>query len=265
MLKRLIKLAGSSFIWGMDRLTDGLRQLAGRSPQRRFVVLYYHGVLAEEKVAFERQMDFLTANATPAACDTQHLNGRSRYAAVTFDDAFVSVRDHALPILKERKIPATIFVPTGYLGTTPGWIKKAARQSRSETVMSAEEIRALASDPIVTIGSHTITHPNVSKLPADPALMELRESKLELEKIIGKPVDLFSFPHGEYTARDLELARKVGYRRVFGIHPALASPQSEFLIGRVAVNPWDWPIEFRLKLAGAYRWLTWITPARQGN
>lgn len=256
MLKRLVKLGVSSLVWVSDVLTDTLRRVFGLSPRRKFVVLYYHGISDREKTAFERQMRQLAATVTPVPCDTQQFNGSTHYAAVTFDDAFLSVRDHALPILKREKIPAAIFVPTAYLGTTPGWVKKKSLQGRNEVVMTPEEIGVLASEPLITIGSHTVTHPRVSELPPEAALAELRDSRSELEKITGKSIGLFSFPHGGFSPRDLELARQVGYTRVYGIHPALASPDAEFMIGRVAVDPSDWPWEFRLKLLGAYRWLS---------
>src|SRR5207245_1160814 len=67
---------------------------------------------------------------------------------------------------------------------------------------------------------------------------------------------LFSFPHGSFNAKLVEWCREAGYERVFTILPTLAfSDPREFVTGRVSVEPTDWPLEFRLKLLGAYRWL----------
>ena len=83
---------------------------------------------------------------------------------------------------------------------------------------------------------------------------ELSESRLQLRKILGRDVTLFSFPHGAFDEELIESARAAGYQRVFTILPELALPD-EFAIGRVAVEPSDWRLEFLLKLFGAYRWL----------
>jgi hypothetical protein len=68
-------------------------------------------------------------------------------------------------------------------------------------------------------------------------------------------VELLSFPHGAFDAGVLDAARAAGYRAAFGIFPECARETlNGFLRGRVAVNPSDWPWEFRLKIMGAYRW-----------
>src|SRR5688500_17281404 len=123
MFKRLVKVSVSSLVWASDVLVDALRRAFGLSLRRKFVVLYYHGISDREKTAFERQMRLLAAGVAAVPCDTQPFDGSTHYAAVTFDAAFLSVRDHALPLLKREKIPAAIFVPTAYLGTSPGWVK----------------------------------------------------------------------------------------------------------------------------------------------
>jgi hypothetical protein len=66
---------------------------------------------------------------------------------------------------------------------------------------------------------------------------------------------LFSFPHGAHSAALVDQARQVGYRRVFTIEPLpVDANRDPFTVGRVAADPDDWPVEFRLKIAGAYRW-----------
>jgi glycosyltransferase involved in cell wall biosynthesis len=51
-------------------------------------------------------------------------------------------------------------------------------------------------------------------------------------------------------------SKEAGYQRVFTVEPVTAfSEPSEYVTGRVPVDPTDWPIEFRLKMLGAYRWL----------
>jgi hypothetical protein len=65
-----------------------------------------------------------------------------------------------------------------------------------------------------------------------------------------------SFPYGGFNDAVIEGCREAGYERVFTALPVFAFSQpGEFVCGRVGAAPTDWPIEFRLKLAGAFRWL----------
>lgn len=177
------------------------------------------------------------------------------YSVITFDDAFVSVWRNAWPELRSRRIPWTVFVPTGSLGIPPQWLDHNHADAQ-EVVASAEMLRSLATDERVTIGSHSVTHPNFSQLDDTQARFEFEQSKSDLEAIIEKKVDSFSFPHGAYNPHLIELARKLGYRRVYTIEPELIRhPRDPFVLGRIRVDFADWPVEFRLKAQGAYRWL----------
>jgi peptidoglycan/xylan/chitin deacetylase (PgdA/CDA1 family) len=255
MLKRLIKVAVSALVRAGDLLMDGGRRLLGRPSPARGVVLYYHAVRPELGAAFARQMDLLLRRARPWRAETTVPPGSGRHVAVTFDDGYASVVAHAFPELKRRDIPFTIFFPTGSWNARPAWVREPAHPFFHERVLSREELRTLAAEPLVTVGSHSINHPNFLRLDAAAAEREFRESKHELEALLGRPVELFSFPHGAHNEELVRQARASGYRRVFTILPEQVDPAAPgFKVGRVAVEPDDWSLEFRLKLAGAYRW-----------
>lgn len=81
-------------------------------------------------------------------------------------------------------------------------------------VLSAEEIIDLARGGLVEIGAHTETHPVLSALTVDMQQAEIVESKARLEKILGRPVNSFSYPFGsksEYTDETVAIARKAGF------------------------------------------------------
>jgi peptidoglycan/xylan/chitin deacetylase (PgdA/CDA1 family) len=88
------------------------------------------------------------------------------------------------------------------------------------------------------------------------AWREIHESRARLEGLLDREVKLFSFPYGAFNERLVGLCREAGYERVFTTLPysALSEPD-EFVTGRVWAEPTDWPLEFRLKLLGAYAWL----------
>jgi peptidoglycan/xylan/chitin deacetylase (PgdA/CDA1 family) len=253
---RLIKLLVSLSVAWADRVSAAIRRLLGGQPTTECVVLYYHAIRAAARERFASQMDELARLSVPVDIeDGEPLSEGVRYSAVTFDDAFMSVVENALPELRARKIPCMIFVPTGSLGRYPSWIG-ASHEDAAEIVASAEVVRMIADEPLIRIGSHSVSHPDFRRLDDGQAMEELTGSKATLEEILGREVKSFSFPHGAHTPRSLDLARECGYTRVFTIDPVrLRNPREAFAIGRVRVGPQDWPIEFRLKALGAYRWM----------
>ena len=254
-MKRLLKLFISLLVRAWDVLVSAALPLLGRRRQPACVIIYYHAVPTADWRRFAHQMDALLRLAKPIPCDLPELPDSSgHYCAVTFDDGFVSVLENALPELERRGIPATLFVPTGSLGGPPAWVKPNS-PARHERVLSAEQLTALKGHRLLTIGSHSISHPDFLKLSPAQARRELDQSKAQLEAILGHKVSLFSFPHGKCDPATIGLARAAGYDRVFTINPcnAFTGPDS-FVQGRVLVDPADWTLEFRLKVLGAYRW-----------
>src|SRR5262245_45103101 len=141
---RLLKFAGSLLVLVCDRLHAGVLRLVGRTPPATCVVLYYHAVRAEHRRRFAAQMDCLLRHSSPIPAGHQAPLAPGRhYTAVTFDDGFRSVVENALPELECRRIPATIFVPSGSLGRNPSWIPDRNSAAGSETVLSAEQLKTL--------------------------------------------------------------------------------------------------------------------------
>jgi peptidoglycan/xylan/chitin deacetylase (PgdA/CDA1 family) len=261
MLRRLAKILISSVLWALDQAHAALRLLTGRGRPPRTVILYYHAVTRQERHRFARQMDLLVRKARPVTADLRALpSAPGLQAAVTFDDGFASVVENAVPELRSRSIPYMIFFPTGSWNHRPNWIRSPQHPSWTERVLSQDELRDLAQDPLVTIASHSINHPNFLRIDTQTAEREFRESRAELEQVLGRPIDLFSFPHGAHNAQLLDLARRAGYRGLYTVRPEPAQPAGpDFVAGRIATNPDDWEIEFRLKLAGAFRWQAWLS------
>lgn len=265
MSRRLIKLAVSFGVHCYDVSRDTLGALLGRARSPRAVVLYYHAVPGHDRERFRRQMDQLLKLARPlAAGSLKPPAGCARSVLVTFDDGFVSVVEHALPVLQERQIPCVIFVPSGCLGQNPSWIRHAGDAARQEQVISLRQLEELGRNPLVTIGSHTVNHRHLVEASGEAAANELLQSKQDLEQATGQPVEWFSFPYGAHNERLHQQARESGYRRVFTSEPGLAfCSDQEFATGRVPVEPTDWGLEFRLKATGAYRWVARRQRARQ--
>lgn len=234
--------------------------LIGNKQKVRCTILYYHEVSDAQRIKFSRQMDDLLKFCEPVEAGAVGLPAEDKYyAGVTFDDGFKNVARNAVPELVKRKIPATIFIPVNYLGRKPEW----DGEYYDDFIITKEELLELPGD-LVTIGSHTLTHPDLTKSDARTAGTELSESRRILESILGKAVKLFSFPYGGHNDALVDLALRAGYDRVFTIQPdaALKTPD-EKVTGRIWTSPDDWRLEFRLKLLGFYSWLPVYYALRQ--
>jgi peptidoglycan/xylan/chitin deacetylase (PgdA/CDA1 family) len=182
------------------------------------------------------------------------LANNSRNVSVTFDDGLISFAENALPELEKRNIPSTLFVVTGRLGQRPDWANYSDEPLTTEKTLSSSQLREISER--VLIGSHTVTHPMLTRLNEIDAKRELMESRKTLEHMLERRVTVFSFPYGDFDNHLLEWSREAGYERVFTTLPVpVHSESSAFAVGRVPTEPSDWPLEFRLKVSGAYQWL----------
>lgn len=136
-----------------------------------------------------------TASSAVEPAD-RHADDRPA-VAITFDDAYCNFADHAWPLLAERGIPATLFVPVGFLdGDSPAPI----RGTDHLPPVSWSELHDLAAAGLA-IGSHTWSHPDLTRLPADRVRDELRRSRAALEDRLGVPVRSFCYPRGLWSRR----------------------------------------------------------------
>jgi len=254
MIIRSISLLISCVVLCLDYLVrlTGQREVAGTC-----VVINYHSLGETTIGRFARQLDALVKFAKPISISRMKTFERGgRYVFVTFDDAFRGFKQWALPELSKRQIPVLVFVPTGYLGQRSAWYDYGGDNPVGEEVMSKDELKEVATSEFVEIGSHSVHHRNLVELTLDDVRLELEKSRDDLQMILGKDINSFSFPYGSFTDREVSLARDAGYTYLFSVAPqVLVGKPENGLVGRINVQPKDWPIEFRLKVIGAYRWL----------
>jgi peptidoglycan/xylan/chitin deacetylase (PgdA/CDA1 family) len=261
-LKRQIKIAISCVFYALGWPISALADVIGVKTRQRLVILYYHDIPTATRARFARQMDKLKRRATVVGADWRGGPVKGRVCAITFDDAFVSVVDNALPELAKRQLPCTIFVPVGVLGRAPSWTMET-NCAADEVVGDQELIRSLPS-PLVTLGAHTLTHPFLSRLPRHAARAEIEGSRAMLSAMTGQDVRLLSFPYGDYDEEVTAMCKTAGYDLVYGIVPTTVYPgDDEFIRGRVAVSPDDGDLEFFLKMAGGYWWMSLASTLKQ--
>lgn len=168
----------------------------------------------------------------------------SRAVAVTFDDAYESVQEQAVPILDRHGWPCTVYVVSTQLGGSNVWDPAAPRAQ----LMDAVALRALAQAGH-DIGSHSRRHRRIRGLDVESARDELAGSRDELEAHIGAPVESFAFPYGSHDKRTLEMVRAAGYRSACTLKRWANGRHSNPLrLGRVSVGGPLPAWQLRLKL-----------------
>ncbi len=138
ILQRAAKavVAGALTGAGLHHVVNAVRRRQAGGP--RVLILSYHRVTPDfERDAREglasllvsvdglrrqlelvgRTREFVTLAAARRILAEPPRPEASDVAAVTFDDGYAEVAEHAYPVLAAMGIPATVFVPTGYLGT----------------------------------------------------------------------------------------------------------------------------------------------------
>ena len=188
-------------------------------PRIRLPILYYHEIGLERSkhvvhpADFEAQMLWLrdTGHEFLGLDDVAELyaGGRKppeRSVVVTFDDGRAGVLRHAAPVLAREGLRAMLYVVTDWLEGR--CIPDHEHYSEFLGWGDLAEVQQAG----IEIGSHTVSHRNLKKLPPEEAEHEIRESRRILEDRLGSPVRHFSFPKGRATALAERCARETDYR-----------------------------------------------------
>lgn len=141
----------------------------------------------------------------------------TRNIVVSFDDGYTSCFEEGLRVLESFGCKAIQFLVSGRIGKTNDWDKTG------ESLMDKSQIREwLAAGH--SIGSHTVTHLDLTRLTISQAREEIGASRKSLEDTFGVGVVDFSYPHGIYNELTIELVQEAGYSAAvttgFGVNDA---------------------------------------------
>jgi peptidoglycan/xylan/chitin deacetylase (PgdA/CDA1 family) len=119
--------------------------------------------------------------------------------ALTFDDGMQSVFTAALPLLRDRAIPAHLFLTTGAVGGTNRWPGQPA-MARTFDMLRWNEIECLHRAGI-RIEAHTASHPDLRQLPDAAVVEECSSAEATIAARLGRPPRYFAYPYGLNDAR----------------------------------------------------------------
>ena len=158
---------------------------------------------------FKKHLDELIKNnynvvSTETIIDALQNNKNlpEKTVAITIDDAFFSIYKKAWPILKEKKLPFTIFVSTGPVN------------SNSKNYMNWEQLKEM-NNRGVTIGHHTKNHFHLVGKKKETIISEIEEASDDFLKNLGYVPDIFAYPYGEYSSEIKEITKNY-FKAAFG-------------------------------------------------
>lgn len=158
-----------------------------------------------------------------------------RTVALTFDDGYADFHSAALPVLRSHGFTATVYIATGFTGATSAGLDDFDDGGRR--MLSWSQLAELASEG-VECAAHTVTHPELTSLPARRIADELRASRAELEDRLGLPVSTLAYPFGFHDRRVRAAAAAAGYAAACAVDD-LAGDASDnpFALPRLTVTP----------------------------
>ncbi len=154
---------------------------------------------------------------------------------LTFDDGYTNVYANALEILARQKVIAIQFLVAGRLGGYNDWDTPGGEVR--EPLMDEAQVR----DWLTAghqIGSHSLTHRILKRLPLQVARDEIAGSKKLLEDKFGVPVRHFSYPSGKFTPEVQDWVHEAGYETACGVEFGVNGPSQPLLALR-RISPLD--------------------------
>jgi peptidoglycan/xylan/chitin deacetylase (PgdA/CDA1 family)/glycosyltransferase involved in cell wall biosynthesis/SAM-dependent methyltransferase len=146
-------------------------------------------------------------------------------------------RRAALDLLNQIAWPLDAAVRTQLLHDVCRWSGTATPVRASHRVLTGAEILQLASRPGHAVGDHTVHHLALSKHGAAAQCTEIVESKRAIERLLGKPVTLFSYPYGDYDGNTVAAVRDAGFLGAVTVEAgAIAAGANRLLLPRVEVS-----------------------------
>jgi peptidoglycan/xylan/chitin deacetylase (PgdA/CDA1 family) len=240
----------------------GERQMLASSPRRRERargrILCYHSVGQAEfgvndvsperfrrhiEIALEQGYHFV------APAEIAAHGGGPKDLAISFDDALKSVLTNADPILREHKIPYSVFVVSEWSAQTEDWSKTG--------VLGWSELKEMRAAG-VELGSHSDTHRDFGEIDLDRARREFVRSREIMRENLGFTPDVFAIPFGQsknWNSETDHIARSVGFKTIYSqaeeTRPAGTVP-------RTFITHFDDDRIFKAALRGAYdHWEEW--------
>lgn len=208
-------------------------------------ILMYHSISADKHVSsfqydisassFKHQLSTLAnivefVHPTDLRSMGDITNTEEPQVLITFDDGYYNNYSVSYPILRDLGIPALLFVPTEFM------------RNPLDTFLNWSQVRELADDDLLNIGSHTCSHWNLKMLSSNDIAYEIKQSKKELEKHVDQEVYSISYPGGGFNQEVIQCVERSEYE--FGFKDrSQTRATNQYTLSRISVDksnyqPW---------------------------
>ncbi|KFG98484.1 polysaccharide deacetylase [Burkholderia paludis] len=216
----------------------------------RYPILMYHQIrtlppppdrlrsLSVAPGAFRRQMTLFSRLGYRGLSVRElqpYLRGErsGKVFGISFDDGFLNVLTHAMPVLDELGFTATCYFVAGRFGGKNDWDAEA--DTAHSPLMTREDMLAWR-DHGHEIGSHTLDHVALSRVPAHVSAIQIAESRRQLEALGGQRVESFCYPYGDLDPRVRDQVADAGYGNATTTRRGCADASDDpFLLPRIPV------------------------------
>jgi peptidoglycan/xylan/chitin deacetylase (PgdA/CDA1 family) len=231
------------------------------------LVLCYHSLsetwpaaLSIEPDVFEQHLDLLVKRGYVGATFERAITDppAPRTVAVTFDDAFRSVKEIAAPIMRRLGLPGSIYVPTNFPGRpgpmawdgTDDWV--GGPHEHELACLGWDELGELA-DEGWEVGAHTCSHPRLTRLTDAELAHELEGSRAACSESLGRPCRTMAYPYGDVDGRVRDAVDRAGYAVAAGLPDRRLGALDSLDWPRLGVYRGDDRRRFRIKISRPVR------------
>jgi peptidoglycan/xylan/chitin deacetylase (PgdA/CDA1 family) len=202
--------------------TGGIANAATAIPEDKYsaVVLVYHRIgedaYPDSNLRTEQFMDHLQEIASadytvlPLAeiidAVKNHRELPPRALAITFENAYRSALDTAIPALLAKNIPFTVFYSSGQL------------DAKTEENMSWQELKKLAQHQNASLGVLPASYSRLAREPEDEIRRQVNKALLRHREEFGQEPKFFAYPFGEYSLPYKNIIADSGFTAAFGLH-----------------------------------------------
>lgn len=242
--------------------------IRARDAHRKLILLYHSVGSGAEVTATEAFRDHIGVVAAmghllPLRNLLVATPGRGIAVAITFDDGYAALRDHAAAILTDFGCDATVFLNVGEIADAE------RRSSRAEDgyypgeqFLTWRDVDALLAAGW-HFGSHGVRHLDLMRADMATVKNELSASKLMIEERLGTTCDMFAYPWGRNSPGLRDEVRAAGFRYGFaGHHARLTAKSDPFALPRINVAKEYSRDDLAAILRGDWDYLYWVLRAK---
>lgn len=244
----------------------------GNSKRIGILSIYFHN---PSRTLFEKILKWLIAHEYKFI-SIKELDSIINQKIKTKNLVFISFDDgwerniELMDLIENFKVPITIFIPTQAVTEGNYWweyakikgqerytgltklidFKKLSEDIFTEKILilqhnyslkrsciTLEDLKKINDNNLITIGSHTVTHPILNRCSIETQTFELMESKRTLSSWLDKNVEYLAYPNGDYDKNTIEIAERCGYKLCFTINPGRIEVENvnRYMIPRYAI------------------------------